>query len=82
MPLQCTKIQFLYIKTFDVGGKKVGYLAYSSFDLDSAEKLVDICCQFKQEGISELILDLRYNGGGYVFTENVLAFYACNRKMW
>ena len=61
-------------KTFDVGGKKVGYLAYSSFDLDSAEKLVDICCQFKQEGISELILDLRYNGGGYVFTENVLAF--------
>ena len=54
MPLQCTKIQFLYIKTFDVGGKKVGYLAYSSFDLDSAEKLVDICCQFKQEGISDL----------------------------
>lgn len=61
-------------KTFDVGGKKVGYLAYSSFDLDSAEKLVEICRQFKEEGISELILDLRYNGGGYVFTEKVLAF--------
>lgn len=29
--------------------------------------------EFKSEGVDELILDLRYNGGGYAFTENVLA---------
>ena len=29
--------------------------------------------QFRNAGISELILDLRYNGGGYVKTEEVLA---------
>ena len=60
-------------KTFDVNGKKVGYLMYDSFDLDSAGKLIDICKQFKSEGVTELIIDLRYNGGGYVFTEELLA---------
>lgn len=60
-------------KVFDCGGKKVGYLVYTGFDLASAQKLVDICRNFKEEGITELILDLRYNGGGYVFTECLLA---------
>ena len=60
-------------KTFDVNGKKVGYLMYDSFDLDSAKKLIEVCKQFKSEGVKELILDLRYNGGGYVFTEELMA---------
>ena len=60
-------------KTFEVGGKKVGYLMYESFDLDSCDKLINVCKQFKSEGVTELILDLRYNGGGYVFTEELLA---------
>lgn len=58
---------------YNLDGKKVGYLAYSSFDLKSIPKLINICKEFKNEGIKELILDLRYNGGGYVITENVLA---------
>lgn len=61
-------------KVFDCGGgKKVGYLMYTSFTLESCRTLLDVCRAFKAEGISELILDLRYNGGGYVFTEEVLA---------
>ena len=63
----------LLSKVFDCGGKKVGYLHYTSFTFESCVALVDVCREFKAEGISELILDLRYNGGGYVFTENVLA---------
>ena len=58
---------------YNFNGKKVGYLAYSSFDLTSIPDLINICKKFKNEGIKELILDLRYNGGGYVITENVLA---------
>lgn len=58
--------------SFDCGGKKVGYLAYSSFDLKSAQALIDICKKFKNESVEELILDLRYNGGGYVSTEELL----------
>ena len=60
-------------KVFDCGGKKVGYLHYTSFTFESSVALIDVCKQFKAEGVTELILDLRYNGGGYVFTENVLA---------
>lgn len=60
-------------RTFDVGGKKVGYLCYGQFDLKSTGKLIDICTEFKMAGVKELILDLRYNGGGYVVTEMALA---------
>jgi len=59
-------------KTFDVAGKKIGYLFYNSFDLNSASALPPVFKKFKEEGISELIVDLRYNGGGYAFTEKVL----------
>lgn len=61
------------IKTFDVNGKKVGYLMYDSFDLESCKSLVEICRKFKNDGVKELILDLRYNGGGFVFTEELIA---------
>lgn len=58
---------------YEINGKKIGYLAYSSFNLESIKELVDISKKFKKEGVKELILDLRYNGGGYVITENVMA---------
>ena len=58
---------------FEFNGKKVGYLAYTSFTFESSVALIDVCREFKAQGVTELILDLRYNGGGYVFTENVLA---------
>ncbi len=58
---------------FDCGGKKVGYLVYTSFTFESSLRLYEVCKEFKKLGIEELILDLRYNGGGYVFTEEVLA---------
>lgn len=58
---------------YEFNGKKVGYLAYTSFDLKSINPLIEIGKKFKAEGIDELVLDLRYNGGGYVITENVLA---------
>ena len=58
---------------YDCNGKKVGYLAYSSFDLNSIPKLIEVSKKFKAQGVKELILDLRYNGGGYVITENAMA---------
>lgn len=53
-------------------GKKVGYLAYAGFDQISAGKLIEVGKKFKAKGIKEIILDLRYNGGGYVSTEELL----------
>lgn len=63
----------LLSKVFDCGSKKVGYLAFTSFDLTSIPELVSACKTIKEAGATELILDLRYNGGGYVITEELLA---------
>lgn len=65
-PIICNKV-------FDINGKKVGYLHYASFDLASIPGLIEVSKKFKAEGVTELILDLRYNGGGYVVTEGALA---------
>ncbi|MGY5849700.1 S41 family peptidase [Salegentibacter sp. F14] len=53
-------------KTLDVDGKKVGYLMYNSFTANFDDELNAAFANFKSEGIEELVLDLRYNGGGSV----------------
>lgn len=45
---------------------KIGYLVYESFDLNSQEFLEDAVNQFASEGITDMILDLRFNAGGAV----------------
>ncbi|MBR5660933.1 MAG: PDZ domain-containing protein [Bacteroidales bacterium] len=59
--------------TYTIGEKTVGYLVYNSFDIKSMETLPVVFRKFKEKGVEELILDLRYNGGGYVKTECELA---------
>lgn len=44
----------------------IGYLCYTDFD-DIAD-LVPVITKFKEHNITDLILDLRYNPGGYVKT--------------
>jgi len=57
------------------GTKKIGYLAYARFsdENNSIPEFDRVFAQFTQEKITDLILDLRYNGGGYVETaENLI----------
>ena len=61
-----TENPILIAKTLDVEGRKVGYLMYNSFIGDFDDELNDAFGQFKSEGVNDLILDLRYNGGGSV----------------
>ncbi|MCQ2141281.1 MAG: S41 family peptidase [Bacteroidales bacterium] len=63
----------LMYRSYDCGDKKVGYMVYTSFTAASCSSLVNACKAMKKEGVSELILDLRYNGGGLVATERLLA---------
>lgn len=60
-------------KIWEAGGKKIGYLHYMSFDAGYDDDLMAVLKEFKSAGISELILDLRYNGGGHVITSNMLS---------
>lgn len=55
----------MFIK--DKEGKfNIGYVVYLSFDLNFAEDVKYVIQQFKSEGITDLILDLRFNNGGAV----------------
>lgn len=61
-------------KVFDnIGGKKVGYLVYNGFRSSYNKALNNAFAEFKSSGIQELILDLRYNGGGSVLSCGYLA---------
>ena len=53
-------------KTFDIGGRKIGYLMYNRFTSNFDEQLNNAFGNFKADGVTDLILDLRYNGGGSV----------------
>tara|TARA_A100001015_G_scaffold93734_1_gene104280 strand:+ start:295 stop:1806 length:1512 start_codon:yes stop_codon:yes gene_type:complete len=48
------------------GGEKVGYLMYNQFVADKSPNLNSVFADFKSEGITDLVIDLRYNGGGSV----------------
>ena len=54
----------LYSDTIHVGGKVVGHLVFKSFIEPSIAELDTAFLFFQSAGIQELILDLRYNGGG------------------
>ena len=57
----------------EVAGRKVGYLLFQSFVGSSEQELNTAFAQFQQEDIDDLVLDLRYNGGGYVYIARQLA---------
>jgi len=50
----------------EVDGRKVGYLFFRNFVEPSTEALNNAFAALKAAGVTELVLDLRYNGGGLV----------------
>ncbi|MES2275809.1 MAG: S41 family peptidase [Bacteroidota bacterium] len=66
----------LLYKVFDQGGgKKVGYMVFNSFTApaNAQPKLDEAFASFTSAGITDLVVDLRYNGGGYVSTAESLS---------
>lgn len=59
--------------TLDVNGTQVGYLMYQSFNRNFNTELNDVFGEFVANGVTELVLDMRYNGGGSVNTSRLLA---------
>jgi C-terminal processing protease CtpA/Prc len=65
---------------YNISGRKIGYFVYNFFARDKGDgsvqyerELNSLFATFKAEGIDELIVDLRYNGGGAVSTTQTLA---------
>ncbi len=60
-------------KTFDVDGEEVGYLLFRDFDFASVEGLREAFAFFADRQVTKLIIDQRYNLGGFVFIIDFLA---------
>ena len=60
-------------KVITSGSKKIGYLMYNSFNDTFEPQLNAAFAELQSEGITDLVLDLRYNGGGNVETAKDLA---------
>ena len=61
------------VQILDNGGIRTGYVNLRTF-IDSAEpQLRDAFLQFRNAGVTELVIDLRYNGGGLVRTAQLFA---------
>ena len=54
-------------------GKRVGYLVFNSFIELSETELEQAFSYFKEQNIDELVLDVRYNGGGLIRVASQLA---------
>ncbi len=63
----------LHKEVIEYGGINAGYLVFKNFTTPSFDELEEAVDYFNAEGIDELILDLRYNGGGQTNVANFLA---------
>lgn len=58
---------------FTYNNQKIGYLVYNGFNADFDFQLNDVIKNFKDANIDQMVLDLRYNGGGSVLSSIYLA---------
>jgi carboxyl-terminal processing protease len=60
-------------KVIDAGGQKVGYVAFNSFIDSSNDQLDQAFAGFAAQGVTGVVIDERYNGGGEVSVAQHLA---------
>jgi carboxyl-terminal processing protease len=58
----------------DVGGVRFGYLLFNDHIATAEAQLISAVNQLKTANIQELVLDLRYNGGGYLYIASQLGY--------
>ena len=62
------------VKTLPAPNQSVGYMQFNDHLATSEAQLVDAINQLKASAITDLVLDLRYNGGGYLDVASELAY--------
>ena len=62
-------------RIYNVGGRKVGYIFFRNFVEPSYAALDTAFAELSAARVDELVLDLRYNGGGLVNVAQYLASY-------
>jgi C-terminal processing protease CtpA/Prc len=62
------------VKTIDTPTGKVGYLSFEDHNGVSELQLVNAFSTLKNQGVTDLVLDMRYNGGGLLYVASELAY--------
>ncbi|MDO9094188.1 MAG: S41 family peptidase [Rubrivivax sp.] len=66
--------------TTTAGGRRIGYLAVKDMISQAEAPLETAFARFRAEAVRDLVLDLRYNGGGLVSTGATLASYVAGSR--
>jgi carboxyl-terminal processing protease len=61
------------VRTYEAGGRRVGYVVFRNFVEPSFAALDEAFATLRAAPVTELVLDLRYNGGGLVGVAQHLA---------
>lgn len=72
---------FFLDSVYTQGASKIGYIVFNSFLGDTTaiyNKMAAVFNRFATEGVNEVVVDLRYNGGGYVSMQQRFANYLIN----
>ena len=61
-------------RIIDTDSGKVGYLLFTDHILTAEQKLVDAVTQMRNAKVTDLVLDLRYNQGGFLYLANQMSY--------
>jgi carboxyl-terminal processing protease len=62
------------VKVIDTAVGRMGYMQFNSFIRAGQQGLIDGFQQFVDQGVTELVIDLRYNGGGLLAMASQVAY--------
>lgn len=63
-----------HVRVVDTDEGPVGYLLFLDHIATAERRLVDSIAELAAAGVEDLVLDIRYNGGGYTVIANQLAY--------
>jgi carboxyl-terminal processing protease len=62
------------VSTIDTATGRIGYMLFNEHIATAEQELIDAIDTFEAAAIDDLVLDLRYNGGGFLFIASQLAY--------
>jgi carboxyl-terminal processing protease len=71
---QITKTPVQNVSTINTPSGKVGYMTFNDHILPAEGQLANAFTQFASQGVSDLVLDMRYNGGGFLYIASEIGY--------
>jgi len=71
----------LVSNVIEYSSERVGYLLFNDHIATAEAQLIDAIAELRDAGVQDLILDLRYNGGGYLDIASQLAYMIGNTTL-